>query len=339
MATTIRDVAEKAGVSAMTVSRVINNQSGVSARTRAKIENALRDLDYSPNRGSARPARSGSQLVGMIVPDLSNPFFAPVVRGAERTVSKAGYRMLICNSESDLRLERDYVDDLVTHDIAGLIIAPVSDGSKSHLEGLRKSGLPIVLFDRTIAGFESDSVSMENTESAEILTNHLLKLGHTNIVFVSDSLEVSTGRERRAGFDSAMQHAGIEVREDMIVTTTADIVGGQRAAQQIVALEQRPSAIVAVNNMTALGIMASFRELDIRVPEDFALVCFDDVQHLAIISPILTVIDQPAETMASVAAQLLVERMKGKAGSASRNVKFPSNLIIRTSCGAAHSKV
>jgi LacI family transcriptional regulator len=334
MGSTIRDVAEKAGVSAMTVSRVINKQSGVSAKTRNRIEQALRELDYSPNRGPARQTRPGSQLIGMIVPDLSNPFFAPLVRGAEQTASKAGYRMLICNSESDLRLERDYVDDLVTHDIAGLIIAPVSDRSKEHLDRLKQSGVPIVLLDRTIADFESDSVTVENKESAERITEHLIKIGHSKIVFVSDSMDVSSGRERRFGFDKAMHTAGIEVHENMIVTTTADIVGGQRAAQELLALDPRPTAIVAVNNMTALGIMASFRELGIRVPQDIALVCFDDVQHLAIISPVLTVIDQPADTMASVAAQMLVERMNGKAGKASRTVRFPAKLIVRESCGA-----
>ena len=334
MVVTIKDVADRAGVSAMSVSRVLNGQPGVSTPTRERIEAAIRELGYRPGRETPRTHTTSSRLLGMIVPDISNPFFAPVVQGAERAAGKAGYRILICNSENDLRLERDYVDDLVTHNVAGLIIAAVSDRSREHLDRLQRTGRPVVLLDRTVAGFESDSVTTGNADSAAQLVRHLIGLGHGRIAFVSDSPEVSTGRERLAGFRAAVVAAGRTLGEDDVVATSADLVGGRRAAQQLLAQRVRPSAVVAVNNMTALGLLETFRERGVRVPDDIALTCFDDVQHLAIVAPVLTVIDQPAESMAGVAAQLLIERITNTAGPAPRNVVLPSRLIVRTSCGS-----
>src|SRR5882724_11339930 len=134
MAVTVRDVARRAGVSAMTVSRVINDRDGVSSEAREKVEKAIFELDYSPSKIASSLISSRTQLIGMIVPDVSNPFFGPIVRGAEVTARKAGYRLLICNSESDIRLERDYVADLVEHRVEGLIVAPVGDASAAHLK-------------------------------------------------------------------------------------------------------------------------------------------------------------------------------------------------------------
>ena len=142
MVATVRDVARKAGVSAMTVSRVVNDRPGVSAETRKRIEAAIAELNYAPSKVAGSLTSQKTELIGMIVPDVSNPFFGPIVRGAEQAARKAGYRLLLCNSESDLRLEKDYVADLVAHRVEGLLIAPVGDRSKGHLGRLVQQGFP-----------------------------------------------------------------------------------------------------------------------------------------------------------------------------------------------------
>ena len=333
MATTVRDVARKAGVSAMSVSRVVNDQSGVSAETRKKIEDAIAELDYAPSKLASGLVSAKSQLIGLIVPDVSNPFFAPIVHGAETVARKAGYRMLLCNSESDLRLEREYLADLVAHRVQGVLIAPVGDRSDAHLLRLEESNFPMVLLDRHVPGVECDSVTLDNVQGARQMTAHLIAIGHRRIAFVTDAEDVSTGRERRQGLQLALEEADIQFSENLLLHSTTDQLGGYRSAQQILRMHERPTAIFAVNNMTAVGIMQAMREANVKVPDDIALVCFDDVQHLAVVSPFLTVIDQPAETMAQVAAQLLLERIGGLGGKKARNISFPGKLVIRESCG------
>lgn len=333
MAATVRDVARLAGVSAMTVSRVVNDQPGVSAETRKKIEAAITELNYAPSKVAGSLISAKTELLGMIVPDVSNPFFGPIVRGAETAARKAGYRLLLCNSESDLRLEKDYVSDLVAHRVEGLLIAPVGDKSAGHLGRLVDQRFPIVLLDRQVEGLACDSVTLDNTDAARRLMAHLIGVGHRRIAILTDADDVSTGRERLLGVRQALEEAGLPFEDDLIFHTTTDQIGGYRATQLILGLPQRPTAIFAVNNMTAVGVMQALRQASLRVPEDISLVCFDDVQHLAVISPFLTVVDQPAETMARVATQLLLERIGGNAGKQPRIVTFPGNLIVRQSCG------
>jgi LacI family transcriptional regulator len=333
MAATVRDVARKAGVSAMTVSRVVNDQPGVSSETRQRIEAAIAELNYSPSKIASGLISAKTQLIGLIVPDVSNPFFAPIVRGAETAARKAGYRMLVCNSESDLRLERDYVSDLVSHRVEGLLIAPVGDHSAAHLGKLVEGRFPLVLIDRHVPGIDCDQVTLDNVSAARRLVEHLIAVGHRRIAFVADADDVSTGRERLAGLKQALAGADIPFVEDLVLRTTTDQVGGYRSVQQILGMSERPTAIFTVNNMTAVGAMQALREAGLSVPGDISLVCFDDVQHLAVIAPFLTVIDQPAEVMAGVAAQLLLERIAGNAGNKSRKITFPGKLVVRQSCG------
>ncbi|OEO32247.1 hypothetical protein VW23_012450 [Devosia insulae DS-56] len=331
MTATVRDVARLAGVSAMTVSRVINGQPGVSAETRQRIEAAIAELDYAPSKVASSLISQKTGLIGMIVPDVSNPFFGPIVRGAETTARRAGFKLLLCNSESDLRLEREYVTDLISHRVEGLLIAPVGDSSRQNLGRYVAGNFPIVLLDRLIAGLDCDSVTLDNIDGARQLVAHLIAVGHRRIAFVTDADEVSTGRQRLAGYRKAIEDAGLPFDEDLVFHTTTDQMGGYRAAQQVLAAAERPSAIFAVNNMTAVGVMQALRQANITVPDDMALACFDDVQHLAVISPFLTVFDQPAEDMSKAAMQLLLERIGGTAGKQARTVTFPGKLIVRVS--------
>ena len=219
------------------------------------------------------------------------------------------------NGEGDLRLEREYIEDLVAHQVEGLLLAPASDRSRVALLPLLRSGFPIVLIGRWLPEVDCDLVISDNVEGARRLGAHLIAVGHRRIAHFTDSDDVSTGRDRLEGYRLALAAAGIPDCNELVFPTTTDRMGGYRAAQQMLGLDPLPTAIFAVNNMTAIGAVQALRERGPSVP-DIGLVCFDDVEHLAVLSPFLTVIDQPAETFGSLGTQLLFERIAGKAGTA-----------------------
>ena len=318
----------------MTVSRVINGSAGVDPDTQRRVESAILDLDYVPNRVARGLVSRKTRTIGLIVPDVVNPFFAPVVRGAETTARKAGYRVLLCNSEADLRLEREYIDDLVGHRVEGLLLAPASDRSRIALLPLLRSDFPIVLLDRALPDIDCDSVVSDSIAGARKLTEHLIRVGHRRIAHFTDSDDVSTGRDRLTGYRQALEQADIAYSDELTFRTTVDRIGGYRAVQQMLALDALPTAIFTVNNMTAVGAMEGLRERGMSVPENIGLVCYDDVEHLAVLSPFMTVVDQPAETFGSLGAQLLFERIADKAGQRSRRIVLQADLIVRESCCA-----
>ena len=332
MRITMQDVAKRAGVSAMTVSRVVNGREGVDSETQRRVEETIRALDFVPNRIARGLVSQKTQTIGLIVPDVVNPFFAPVVRGAESAARKAGYRVLLCNSEGDLRLEREYIDDLVAHRVEGLLLAPASDRSRSSILSLLRGGFPLVLIDRTLPNADCDLIVSDSANGARRLVEHLIAVGHREIAHVTDAEDTSTGRERLRGYRDALEAAGIPFQSELVIQTTVDRIGGYRAAQEILARVPLPTAVFTVNNMTAVGTMEALRERGLSVPKDMGLVCFDDVEHLAVLSPFLTVIDQPAETFGSLGAQLLLERMSGKASSRPRRIVLQTDLIVRESC-------
>jgi LacI family transcriptional regulator len=334
MASTLHDVARRAGVSAMTVSRVVNGTGGVRADTQRRVEDAIRELGYVPNRLARGLITHESRTIGLIVPDVGNPFFAPVVRGAELAARRSGYRVLLCNSEGNLRLEREYIQDLLAHRIEGLLLAPAADRTRLALLPLLGRDFPLVLIDRWLPDVDCDLVISDCVAGARRLVAHLIGLGHRRIAHFTDSEEVSTGRDRLEGYRQALEAAGIGYSDELVFPTTTDRIGGYRAAQQMLAHEPLPTAIFAVNNMTAVGAVQALRERGLAVPRDMGLVCFDDVEHLAVLSPFLTVVDQPAETFGSLGAQLLLERISGKAGRRSRRIVLAADLIVRESCCA-----
>jgi len=222
----------------------------------------------------------------------------------------------------------------MSHRVEGLLLAPANDHTRHSVFPLLRHDFPLVLVDRSLPDLDCDLVVIDNTAGARSLVDHLVAIGHRDIAHLSDADDTSTGRERLKGYQEALAAAGIPYREDHVFRTTVDQLGGYRATQQVLALDPLPTAIFAVNNMTAIGAMKALRERGLSVPRDIALVCFDDVEHLAVLSPFLTVIDQPAETLGGLGAQLLLERIAGKSGPRSRRILLQSDLVVRISCGS-----
>ena len=331
---TIKDVARLAGVSSMTVSRVINRSERVSPETRQRVEQAIAELGYVPSRLARGLIRQKTGTLALIVPDVANPFFTLIVRGAEDVARRAGYRVILCDTRADLTIEREVIEEMIAHRVEGIAIAPVSDDSRSHLRRLARFRVPFVLIDRTVAGVECDVVLGDNAGGARRLVEHLISLGHRRIGFIVESDAVSTARDRHRGYIEALEAAGLPLEPSLVVRSTVDPGGGFDGMRRLLELEDPPTAVFTVNNLVAVGAIEAVRANGLEVPEDVALVCFDDIEYASRLYPFLTVMAQPAETLGMLGTQLLLDRVEGRAPAQSRVVVLPAQFIVRRSCGA-----
>jgi LacI family transcriptional regulator len=336
---TIREVAAHAGVSAMTVSRVVNESPRVNPGTRQRVEAAIAELGYVPNRLARGLTRRKTGALGVIVPDVANPFFTLAVRGAEEAAWRAGYHVILSNSQGDLERERGYLEDMIAFQVEGLLIAPVGDRSRPHLRMLTRNAIPFVLIDRSIAGFEADLVQGDSHAGARVLVDHLIELGHRRIAMITETSDVSTARERLAGYTEALAAAGLPLAPELVVETSAiDLRAAHEATVHLLALPDPPTAIFAVNNVAAVGVAEAARTHGVSIPLDLALVCFDDIEHVSRLYPFLTVMAQPAETFGTIATQLVLDRIAGRIGERRRIVVLPADFIVRESSGAGQAE-
>jgi LacI family transcriptional regulator len=319
----------------MTVSRVINESSRVNELTRRRVQDSIAKLGYVPNRLARGLIQRKTGALGVIVPDVANPFFTLVVRGVERVAWRAGYHVILCDTQGELERERGYLEDMVAFQVEGVLIAPVSDLSRPHLRLLTRNSVPFVLIDRSIAGFEADLVQGDSVGGARRLVEHLIALGHRRIGMVTESAEVSTARDRVKGYTEALAAAGIPVIPELVAESSAiDPDAAFEATLRLLSLPDPPTAIFAVNNIAVVGVVEAARQQQLDIPADLALVCFDDIEHVSRLYPFLTVMAQPAETYGTVATQLLLDRLGGRVRERRRIVVLPPDFIVRISSGA-----
>jgi LacI family transcriptional regulator len=332
--TTIRDVARLSGVSPMTVSRVINDSERVSPETRRRVEQAISELGYVPSRLARGLSRQRTGTLAVIVPDVANPFFTAILRAAEEVARRADYHVILGDTRSDLSVERDVIEELIAHRVEGMMIAPVSDRSATQLRRLAEFGVPFVLIDRTVPGLDCDVVLGDSSGGARRLVEHLVALGHRRIGFIVESDDVSTARDRRAGYEAALSGAGIALDPTLVVNAAADPSGGSAGMSRLLELDEPPTAVFTVNNLAAVGAIEAVRAAGLEVPDDVALVCFDDIEYASRLYPFLTAMEQPAQTFGTLGAQLLLERIEGRGPERRHEVVLPGEFIIRKSCGA-----
>jgi LacI family transcriptional regulator len=331
---TIRDVARRAGVSPMTVSRVINDSELVSPDTRRRVEDAIGELGYVPSRLARGLSAKRTGTLALIVPDVANPFFTLIVRGAEDVARRAGYRVILCDTRADLTLEREVIEEMLAHRVEGILIAPVSDRSREHLRRLTAFNVPFVLVDRTVPGIDADAVLGDSAEGAQRLVEHLLSLGHRRIGMIVESDDVSTARDRRIGYEAALRAADLPTDPTLVARASVDPGGGYAGMRRLLALDEPPTAVFTVNNLVAVGAIEAVRSAGLEVPDDVALVCFDDIEYASRLYPFLTVMEQPAETFGTLSTQLLLERIEDRAPERPRVVVLPAQFVVRRSSGA-----
>ncbi|MGK5741412.1 LacI family DNA-binding transcriptional regulator [Micromonospora sp. URMC 103] len=344
---TIYQVAREAGVSPSTVSNFLNGRPGrMLPQTRARVEAAIDQLGYRPNR-AARQLRTGRiQVIGLVVPSVANPFWGNFARYLERAALADGHHVLLCNSEREPERELRYLEELWGDGIRGVVLCS-SLPSLEHVLPLVERGLSLVAFDRTAQAGDPAAlvnISVDNVVGAHLATAHLLDLGHRRIAFVSGSLRSINRRERFRGFTNAFEQAGLDATEAIVWSGGAehepygdlDAAGlGRTAAHDLLHGDDRPTAIVAINDMCALGVSAGIRDAGLRVGRDVSVVGFDDIVLADLAAPPLTTVRQPIADMAAAAFRHLLARIEDPDGGPSQSLLLRPELVVRTSTGPA----
>ena len=327
---TMADVAKEAGVSIMTVSRVITGTGYVKDLTRKKVLRAMKNLDYEPKRLSVSSMNAETTTLALIVPDITNPFFTFIARGMEDVARKNGYRVFIANTDENLRKESEYIDMCLSLSADGVLIVPVGDLSKENLTVLQKGNIPFVLVDRQVKDVDADIVKGDIASASYMLLKHLIELGHKRIGIVTGPLHNESSRERLDGYTKALQAFNLDYDEKLvkesIMTRNVDV----RFIDDFLASEQPPTALFVANLFQYAHVYNALLERKLRIPEDMSIVSFGNSDTLAASDSIATCAIQPTYNFGSLGTQLLIERIEGNPDR-SRKIILEASIQLRGS--------
>lgn len=330
MAITIKDIAKRANVSTATVSRVINNKSeGISPQTREQILAIIKEMNYQPNALARGLITRKTSTIGLILPDITNPFFPELVRGVEDSANKAGYSVFLCNSDDNVKKEKKYIQLMKEKKVDGIIFSSSATYSEEHYDDLIRSDIPVVLIDRGTENTSYSGVFLKNFEGAYLATKHLTDLNHKRIGCIAGPEAIWNSSVRLEGYKQAIRDAGIPVDENLIAIGDYRMEGGFATAKRLLE-EQRVSAIFACNDLMACGVYEAAQLLDLRIPVDLSVVGFDDIMLIKTLTPKLTTIRQSTYMMGKEAAKLLIQQVTKK-GTKPKSVYVEPELIIRES--------
>ena len=330
-APSIYDVAREARVSVFTVSAVINHKGRVSATLERRVAAAIQKLGYRPNLLARSLAKQQTHTIGMVVTDIANPFFPAIVRAAEDAAQKAGYSVLLCNSDDKQEKEALYLELLISKRVDGIILnktpGPLSAAQRSMLAN---SNVPIVLIMRTCPGLKADLVQTDDELGAHEAVAHLARVGHKRIALVGGPAHVSNARARRKGYFEALKTANLEFDPKLVFEGDYRVDSGHRAGLALLPL--RPDAVLVTNYLMTVGLMSAADEIGMSCPHDFGLVSFDGYPWLGCFRPRLTTIELPKFELGDSAVALLLERLRGN-GNRPQKVTLLPQLRVRESCG------
>lgn len=331
---TIRDIAERCGVSPTTVSLILNNRENtISEKTKEKVIRVAKEYDYVPNGIARSLATRKSHTIGVIIPDISNNFFSESVKSIQIELDRYGYTMLLCNSEEKYVNDIKYIKLLANRQVDGFILTmsaeSLTNGNWKNIKDLIASlKIPTVLYDRYYPG-EEPKVFVDNAKGAYELTNYLLEKGHRKIGLITGPVNLISSRGRMEGVVAALNEAGIPINEEYIYHANYDVESGRKGAQ---ALLGKVTAIFAFNDMQAYGVLETARERGISVPEQLSVAGFDDIFYSNVLNSPLTTVSQPIEEMSKELCRLLIKTINQEALEL-RESSIPGKLVIRDSVG------
>lgn len=335
----IKDVAKRAGVSVGTVSNVISGIARVGRERRERVLDAVRELGYHPSDVARSLKLRRTNMLGLVVSDITNPFFSQLVRGAEEAALKHGYLLLTFNTDDQLEREKQVLSVLRGRRVDGilLVVAPVQH-DVTHIMETMARGTPVVCLDRVPRGISVDSVTVDNAKAARECVKHLLELGHRRIGILTGSTKLTTARERLRGYKQALQAYGLSIDATLVREGNFRIDSGYELASQLLRGDRRPTALFASNGLMAMGALRAVADVGLRCPKDVAVATFDDLPLSELLSPPLTSVAQPAYQIGYEGARILLDRIKSKGGGSKvTKVVLQAELKIRESTGLNHT--
>jgi len=334
---TIADIAKAAGVSRATVSLALNDKPGVAPETRKRIKEIAKKLNYKPNAFAKGLVLQRTETLGVIVPDISSPFYAELVRGVEQEASARGYHLILCTTAGKLSKEELYLRLLEERRIDGMILM-TPRGDEEFISQIQKRGFPLVVVDRDIqAADEVVEVIVDNLHGALTATEHLIKLGYRRIGFINGIPELQASRDRLRGYQLALHEHKLPFRDEWICSGDFLEDGGYRCMRRLLSIKPPLEAVFIASDLMAIGALKAIKEVGKRVPDDIAIVGFDDISLAAHLDPPLTTVRQPMAEMGALACRLLLQLIEGEE-VLQRKAILQTKLIVRASCGASHRK-
>jgi LacI family transcriptional regulator len=327
---TIKDVAERARVSTATVSRVISGSGRVSKRLEQRVRNAILTLDYRPNQVARRLRKRNTQIVGVVISDIQNPFFAALVEGIDSILKQNDYLLLLGSSSENPQREQQHLRTFLSEVVSGIIFATTGEDTDIYSR-IQQEGIPLVAVDRKPGDFEVDSVQVANEAAASQAIDHLVAEGHQRIGLIAGPSQLSTAMQRLAGYRCGLQAAGLPIDPDLIQGGDFRQPSGYQAMRRLLELPRPPSAVLVSNNLMTLGALQMIHERGLHIPQEIALIGFDDMPWASSLRPALTVIAQPVYEMGVLAAQLLLARIQ-EPHKRIEQIVLDTELIVRASC-------
>lgn len=328
---TIVEVAKRAGVSVGTVSNVLSGNPQVGRELRERVEAAIRDLDYHPNEIARSLKVKQTYMLGMVLPDVTNPFFPAIMRGAEEKALRRRYFLVTANTDEQIEREQQILSALRSRRVDGILLACAPGEDSGHIRRVMEAGIPVVCLDRAAVGIKVDSVMLDNVQGGQDCVRHLLRVGYRNIAVITGPLELQIARERLRGYEEAHREARVELNRDLILEGDFREGSGYRLAKELLLRRVRPSAIFVCNGMMTLGVLQAFEELGVHYPDDLGLATFDDIAGDRSFYPRLTVVAQPTYEMGAQGATLLMDRIDGNLKGKPVVIRLKPTLIVRAS--------
>jgi LacI family transcriptional regulator len=332
----IKDIAQKTGVSLTTVSRVLNNSGYVKKETRELVLKAAEELGLSYSFAPKRFSKHKNEIIGVVIPDISNPFFGEVIKGISKVADNEKLNFILCDTDEDVDKEISYLEMLKEHKIMGLIITPATDQdefNRNYLVQMDNMGVPIVLLDRDIKYSHFDAVFLDNIKGAYEAVEALIKEGHEKIAIIAGPITSKPGRDRMSGYQKALGMNGIPEDEKYIFYGDFRLESGYRLTKEIMSMKDKPSAIFVSNNMMSIGCIKALFEMNKKIPEDVAIVVFDDIDMFSVMNLNISAVSRPTNQMGEEAMNILMERLNNKTDD-NRTIKkmiMPPYLILRGS--------
>lgn len=337
MEITIKEIAKLSGVSEATVSRVINNSAPVNEETRKRIEQIIKDNNFTPNAVARGLSKKQTNTIGVLIPDISNPFFCEVIKGISSVAAENGLNIILCDTNENQQKEIDFLNNLKQEQLKGIIITPISDANEFNsdytnlLEGMNE---PITLIDRDVKYSNFDGVFIDNIKGGFDVTSAFIQEGHEKIAIIAGPTTSKPGRDRLMGYKKAHIRNNILLNDDLIYYGDFSLQSGYENAKKILNSKLKPTAIFSCNNLMTLGVLKALRELNLKTPNDISLIGFDDIEVLDILGLNISAVSRPTVDMGKIAMEILIQQFnkkdKRKDNLVNRIILIPQ-LILRGS--------